>query len=173
MYDIYSNARNDHWRFTIGKGGVRKLLAIGLNPSIAALEKADTTLAQVEGVASLNGFDGFVMVNLYPVRSTDCGALPVNVDDEAFSENINRIEALVAAEPNPVVWAAWGDGILAKRYLVHAAKNLLERLKKYGTSWQRYGSPTYAGHPRQPSRLLRTWSFAEFDANQYVQELGA
>lgn len=173
MYDIYSNASNDHWRFSIGKGGVRKLLVIGLNPSTATAEMADKTIAEVESVANLNGFDGFVMVNLCPVRSTDCSALPVSLDDKAFSENINRIEALVASEPNPVVWAAWGEGILARRYLVGAAKELLERLKKYGTSWQHLGSLTDTGHPRGPSRLQYTWSFAKLDADHYVQKFSA
>lgn len=35
MYDIYSNAKSDRWRFTLGKSGARRLITIGLNPSTA------------------------------------------------------------------------------------------------------------------------------------------
>ena len=75
MYDIYSNDRNDTLRFTLGKSGSRKLLTVGLNPSTATQETSDTTVAKVEGVAKRTGFDGFVMLNLYPIRSTDFNAL--------------------------------------------------------------------------------------------------
>ncbi|MFN4328764.1 MAG: DUF1643 domain-containing protein [Limnobacter sp.] len=171
MYDIYSNSHNDLWRFTLGKSGSRKLFTIGLNPSTATKDKSDTTVAKVEDAAQRNGFNGFVMLNLYPIRSTDYNALPVEVDPEAFSENINRIEALIAAEPNPVVWAAWGESIRARDYFVTATKELIERLKKHGTCWQHFGPLTKSAHPRHPSRLQYAWAFKEFDTNQYLQTL--
>lgn len=171
MYDIYANARNDLWRFSLGKSGSRKLFTIGLNPSTATKEKSDTTVAKVEGAARRNGFDGFVMLNLYPVRATNYNALPVNVDAEAFSENLNHIEALVASEPNPVIWAAWGESIHARDYFVAATKELLRRLQRHGTSWQHFGSLTNSGHPRHPSRLQYAWSFSKFDTNGYAQTI--
>lgn len=173
MYDIYSNARNDIWRFTLGKSGSRKLLTVGLNPSMATKEKSDTTVAKVEGVATRKGFDGFVMLNLYPVRSTDFNALPFDMDTVAFSENLNHIEALVAADPTSVIWAAWGENIHARNYFVVAARELLSRLQKYDTTWQHFGTFTNSGHPRHPSRLSYAWSFYELDIHRYVQTLGA
>lgn len=172
MYDIYSNARNDLWRFALGKSGSRKLFTVGLNPSTATKEKSDTTVAKVEGVARQNGFDGFVMLNLYPVRSTDFNELPLDVDAQAFSENLNCIEALVAANPTSVVWAAWGESIHARRYFVAAARELFSRLQKYDTAWQHFGTLTNSGHPRHPSRLNYAWSFSELDTHRYVQTLG-
>lgn len=172
-YDIYSSARNDNWRFTLGKNGSRKLLTIGLNPSTATKEKSDTTVAKVEGVAKRNSFDGFVMLNLYPVRSTDFNALPFDVDAEAFSENLNRIEVLVAAESTSVIWAAWGENIHARTYFVAAARELFARLQKYSTAWQYFGALTNSGHPRHPSRLNYAWSFSNLDMHHYVRTLSA
>lgn len=63
-----TNAREDAWRFTLGKSGQRKLLTIGLNPPAATRVKSDPTVARVEKVAQQNGFDGFVMLYLYPIR---------------------------------------------------------------------------------------------------------
>ena len=172
MYELYSSARNDLWRFTLGKYGSRKLLAVGLNPSTATKERSDTTVAKVEGVAKRNGFDGFVMLNLYPVRSTDFNALPFDVDAEAFPENLKCIEALVAAEPNSVIWAAWGENIHARSYFVTAAQELFSRLQNYGAAWQHFGTLTKSGHPRHPSRLNYAWSFTELDTCRYVQSIG-
>ena len=91
---------------------------------------------------------------------------------EAFAENLNRIEALVASEPNPVIWAAWGESIRAREYFISAGRELFSRLQKYGTSWQRFGSLTDSGHPRHPSRLNYAWSFSHFDTKRYEQTLG-
>lgn len=171
MYDIYSNAQNDLWRFTLGKSGSRNLITIGLNPSTATKEKSDTTIAKVEEAAKQAGFDGFVMLNLYPVRSTDFNALPEEANAEAFAENLAKIEAVVASESKPVVWAAWGENILARKFFVAASKELFVRLEKHGTSWQQFGSLTQSGHPRHPSRLNYAWKYSPFDTKHYAQKV--
>jgi hypothetical protein len=172
MYDIYSNAQDGQWRFTLGKSGKRTLIVIGLNPSTATKEKSDTTIAKVEVAANQAGFDGFVMLNLYPVRSTDFNALPKEVNTEAFAANMVKIEAVVAAESEPVIWAAWGENIMAREFFVAASKELFTRLEKYGALWQRFGSLTQTGHPRHPSRLHYAWKFSSFDTVDYAQTLG-
>lgn len=111
------------------------------------------------------------MLNLYPVRSTDFTALPIGVDTEAFAENLRRIEEIVASEPNPVIWAAWGESICKRGYFVDAGRELFARLQKYGPAWQHFGSLTNSGHPRHPSRLQYKWSFAHFDTRRYEQTL--
>lgn len=171
MYDIYSNARNDAWRYTLGKSGSRKLLTVGLNPSTATKEKSDPTVARVQKVAQNNGFDGFVMLNLYPVRATDFRTLPSKVDHQAFSENLRRIESVVAAEENPTVWAAWGESILHHNFFRHACVNLFTRLQKYEASWLRFGDLTLSGHPRHPSRLSYSWDFSPLEVARYLSVL--
>jgi hypothetical protein len=171
MYDIYSNARNDAWRFTLGKSGKRKLLTLGLNPSTATKEKSDVTVAKVKGVAERNGFDGFVMLNLYPVRSTDFSVLPLEAETDAFQENLSRIEQLVSVESSPVIWAAWGESILARTFFVQACLELFERLKPLRVSWRHFGPLTNSGHPRHPSRLTYSWQFSALDVERYANTL--
>ncbi|NLZ18628.1 MAG: DUF1643 domain-containing protein [Desulfobulbaceae bacterium] len=172
MYDIYSNNKDDSWRYTLGKSGSRTLLTIGLNPSTATKEKSDTTVAKVEGAASRNGFDGFVMLNLYPVRSTNYNALPVAIDVAAYNENLDQIESLIASGKNSVIWAAWGDSIFARTYFVESAKQLIVRLEKHNVSWCHFGSLTGAGQPRHPSRLSYDWSFSPLDLGALAKTLG-
>jgi hypothetical protein len=171
MYDIYSNAREDVWRFTLGQSGKRKLLTIGLNPSTATREKSDPTVTRVQKVAQRNGFDGFIMLNLYPVRATDYRTLPSKVDQEAFSENLQHIEAVVASEQEPTVWAAWGEKIRYHDFFVHACVELLSRLRRYEVNWVRFGDMTASCHPRHPSRLAYAWSFSPLDVEHYASTL--
>lgn len=171
MYDIYSNDHEDSWRFTLGRSGLRKVIVIGLNPSTATQERSDTTVAKVDGAATQHGFDGFVMTNLYPVRSTNFNNLPHDVNNAAYLENINHIEAIVSAEPSPVIWAAWGESVSARSYFVAAIAELHARLQRHAPSWQNFGPLTNSGHPRHPSRLRYAWSFSQFDMKQYVQRL--
>ena len=164
MYDIYSNSRADAWRFALGKSGKRPLLTIALNPSTATREKSDPTVARVEEVARRNGFDGFVMLNLYPVRATDYRELSPKVNGAAYKANLGTIEELVARQVQPTVWAAWGACVEHHRYFEQARDELLERLQKYGPAWVRFGELTRSGHPRHPSRLDYSWRFQPYSA---------
>ena len=162
MYDIYSNARGDRWRFTLGRSGSKPLLAVGLNPSTATQEKLDTTVAKVEQVALRNGYDGFVMLNLYPVRATDYRTLPPKLDREAFETNLQRIEEVVAGLLSPTLWAAWGNCVSHHDYFLAARDELFRRLGKYDPNWVCFGTPTSKGHPRHPSRLQYAWTFQPY-----------
>lgn len=161
-YDIYDSARDDLWRFTLGKTGARPLLVVGLNPSTATQEAADTTVAKVETVAARSGFDGFVMLNLYPVRATDYRELPADVNRQAFATNLAKIEAVVAGVPDPVLWAAWGNPVEHHSFFMDARDALRERLARYAPKWQCFGAPTTRGHPRHPSRLQYAWEFRPY-----------
>jgi hypothetical protein len=144
---------------------------MGLNPSKATKEKSDTTVAKVEQVAKQNGFDGFVMLNLYPVRATNLKDLPDRANPKALAKNLACIEATIALESCPVLWAAWGKNILAKDFFVEAAKKLFAQLEKYNIDWQHFGPLTASGHPRHPSRLKYAWSFAPFNTQSYIRVL--
>lgn len=146
MYDIYSNDRKDEWRYTLGKAGKSPLLAVGLNPSTATQEKADTTVAKVEQVAINNGYDGFIMLNLYPVRATDYRNLPPSVDPTAFEKNLDAIEEVVRAQARPVIWAAWGTSVEYHPYFIDARDQLFTRLSKYKAKWLHFGNLTADAH---------------------------
>jgi hypothetical protein len=164
MYDIYSNDHSDKWRYTLGKAGRAPILTIGLNPSTATQEKADTTVAKVEQVALNNGYDGFVMLNLYPIRATDYRELSPTVNETAFAKNLDAIEEMVSAQSKPVIWAAWGTSVEYHSYFSEARDQLHDRLAKYKAKWLHFGDLTAEGHPRHPSRLSYGWQFSPYKA---------
>lgn len=171
MYDLYANSSDDRSRFLLGRSGVRPIVVIGLNPSTATQAKPDTTLSKVEAVAFRTGHDGFMMLNLYPVRATDHTMLSHRADSKQMKRNFALIECIVAAQRGPTIWAAWGASIVARPFFVSAAMELVARLRRYAPRWQCYGPLTAGGHPRHPSRLRYAWRFSEFGADAYAERL--
>ena len=162
MHPIYDSDHNDQWRYTLGTSGERPLIAIGLNPSTATQEKADPTVARVQRVAELHGYDSFVMLNLYPVRAADWSELPLKVDAEAYALNLDAMEALIAQYKNPTLWAAWGGVVVQRPYFSSARDELYARVAKLSPQWVHFGELTASGHPRHPSRLNYDWKFQPY-----------
>jgi len=163
MYDIYHSDKNDQWRYTLGRSGAHPLLVIGLNPSTATQEKLDPTVTRVEKVAQQCGFDGFVMLNLYPVRSTNPNNLTPKAEPVAYERNLEAIEKVVAQYPTPTIWAAWGTSVAKRSYLLRARDELHKRLALYAPQWRRFGDLTASGHPRHPSRLNYAWMLEPYE----------
>ncbi|MCR5680914.1 MAG: DUF1643 domain-containing protein, partial [Clostridiales bacterium] len=64
--DFYSE-----YRYILGTRGARPLIAVGINPSTAAPDALDNTLKSVERIAHGNGYDSFLMFNVYAERATN------------------------------------------------------------------------------------------------------
>ena len=59
------------YRYVLGRVGRHPLVCIGINPSTAQPGALDPTLKSVERLAAANGFDSWIMFNVYPQRATD------------------------------------------------------------------------------------------------------
>lgn len=83
----YKINSNNTYRFVLGSSGQKPLFVIGLNPSTADDKKPDKTIRRVMGFAEGNGFDSFVMMNLYPQRATKPTDLEKQLDLEILNKN--------------------------------------------------------------------------------------
>lgn len=172
MPEIYHTNLRNTARFTLGQyTHNRPLLVISLNPSQATLAKLDTTVSKVKGFASRLGHDGFLMLNLYPQRSTDPKGLHKRQNKQLVSENLQAIEQAVSQLPNPVIWAAWGNLIETRPYLPNCLSAIHFRLLPYHPQWLHIGALTKAGHPRHPSRMGYQESANPFDIDTYLRNI--
>ena len=171
MYNIYKSNDNDTNRFLLGKEGLFKLFVVGLNPSTANKERSDTTASKVEKVAWQNGYDGFVMANLYPLRSTNPDNLPLTGDAQLICKNIQIISNIASQQTNRLFWAAWGGYISKRIYLKESLLLLANEVERINGSWVNFGSLRKDGHPRHPSRLSYSWLFQDFDISYYLRSL--
>ena len=67
---IYVPDPYSEYRYILGTRGARPLICIGINPSTAAPDHLDNTLKSAERIALFNGFDSFIMFNVYAQRAT-------------------------------------------------------------------------------------------------------
>ena len=58
------------YRYILGTRGRNPLICIGINPSTAAPDDLDNTLKSVSRIAGGNGFDSWIMFNVYAQRAT-------------------------------------------------------------------------------------------------------
>ena len=74
-YDIgkwlYAPNFYSEYRYILGTRGEKPLICVGINPSTAKPDALDNTLKSVERIALGNGFDSFLMFNVYAQRATN------------------------------------------------------------------------------------------------------
>ena len=72
-YDIekwlYAPNFYSEYRYILGTRGKNPLICIGINPSTAQPGDLDNTLKSVQRIAQGNGFDSFIMFNVYAQRA--------------------------------------------------------------------------------------------------------
>lgn len=113
-YDINDCCDKINCRYALGKSGKNMILCIGLNPSTATDKKTDNTFSRIEKIAENNGYDGFVVLNLYPVRGTK----PKNVkfDEKFLPENIAMLKKHLDKYPDAQIWCAWGNNVTRRGF---------------------------------------------------------
>ena len=72
---LYAPPFYSEYRYILGTRGKNPLICIGINPSTARPDDLDNTLKSVERIAHGNGFDSFIMFNVYAQRATDPDAM--------------------------------------------------------------------------------------------------
>ncbi len=77
------------YRYVLGRVGRRPLVCIGINPSTAQPGALDPTLKSVERLANANGFDSWIMFNVYPQRATN----PNDMDKTPTAPSATKISA--------------------------------------------------------------------------------
>ncbi|WP_179561224.1 DUF1643 domain-containing protein [Microbacterium sp. AK009] len=141
---IYEHSADDSARFVLGTVGTNPLVCVGVNPSTARPNELDQTLRRVRGYAQRNRNDSWVMLNLYPQRSTDPDGLHRTYSPELKAENEGTSPASSAVASS--LW--WPHGASRSRHARTCAT----------CSWTSFASPTlpHATGSRLAISLLRS-----------------
>lgn len=161
---------DDKERYILGQPGKYNLLVFGVNPSTASPGESnlDPTIRKVRKVAEKEGFDGWIMVNLYPLRETDPDKLPDKADKKLVDNNLKVIAAIEKNYAIGMVWAAWGNIIDSQFYLGDNLYDIQEAITD--AEWYYRGKLTKAGNPRHPLYLKLEEKFNWFAVGDYAAE---
>ena len=168
---IYVPNHYGEYRYILGTRGQHPLICVGINPSTAAPDDLDNTLKSVERVALHNGFDSFLMFNVYAQRATDPDTMERVCNPVLHRENMEAFRYILSLSEAPAVWAAWGAIIEKRAYLPQCVRDMLEIGRQYGARWYCAGAVTKKGHPHHPLYLRKDEKLKPFDVESYLEHL--
>ncbi len=159
------------YRYILGTRGDRPLVCIGINPSTAEPGNLDPTLKSVERIALANGFDSFIMFNVYAQRATRPADMERELNPALHRENMAAFDWVLAhGGERPAVWAAWGNIIESRAYLKTCLADMIGIGQQYGAVWYTAGARSKRGHPHHPLYLKKDSALDRFDAAAYCAE---
>ena len=155
------------YRYILGTRGQNPLICIGVNPSTAAPDDLDNTLKSVARIAAGNGFDSWIMFNVYPQRATDPNDMDRSPDRALCDENLLWLRA-VLAQTQPTMWAAWGTLIEKRDYLPGLMREMVALTREKDIPWVTFGKRSKKGHPHHPLYLRKDSTPEPFDVENYL-----
>ena len=159
------------YRYILATRGERPLICVGVNPSTAAPGDLDPTLKSVERVSLYNGFDSFIMFNVYAQRATRPQDMEKAPNLCLHRENMAAFAYALSLSPSPAVWAAWGTVIEQRDYLPRCVLDMVDIGERYGARWFTAGARSKKGHPHHPLYLRKDSILTPFDARAYCAGL--
>ena len=166
---LYAPAFYSDYRYILGTRGKNPLICVGINPSTAKPDALDNTLKSVERIALGNGFDSFLMFNVYAQRATRPDDMEKTCNLTLHKENMEAFRYLLSIGETPAVWAAWGAIIEKRGYLAQCVADMLEISKEYGANWYCAGPISKKGHPHHPLYLRKDEKLKPFDTEEYLR----
>jgi hypothetical protein len=167
---LYVPNSYSEYRYILGSRGKKPLICIGINPSTAAPDALDPTLQSVNRIALSNGYDSFLMFNVYAQRATRPDDMEKTMNPLLHEENRKAFRYLLSLSPQPAVWAAWGNIIEKRDYLTECMRDFLADGKAVGAKWYTAGPLLKSGHPHHPLYLKRDTKLLDFDIEAYLSK---
>ena len=166
---LYVPNAYSEYRYILGTRGEKPLICVGINPSTAAPDALDPTLQSTQRIALSNGYDSFLMFNVYAQRATRPDDMEKSCNAFLHSENCKAFAHLLSLSPQPAIWAAWGNIIEKRPYLMDCLRDFAALGQSAGAEWFTAGPPLKSGHPHHPLYLKRDTALLPFDIAAYLQ----
>ncbi len=167
---LYAPNFYSEYRYILGTRGEKPLICIGINPSTAQPGDLDNTLKSVERIALGNGYDSFIMFNVYAQRATDPDAMEQVCNEALHRENMEAFRYVLSISESPAVWGAWGTIIEKRDYLPRCLQDMVSIGQQYGATWYCAGKCSKKGHPHHPLYLRKDEKLRMFDVTAYLKE---
>ena len=157
------------YRYILGTRGKKPLICVGINPSTAAPDALDQTRQSAQRIALAKGYDSFLMFNVYAQRATRPDDMEPVCSAALHGENRLAFRYLLSLSKEPAVWAAWGNIIEKRSYLMDCMRDFAADGQAAGARWYTAGPLLKSGHPHHPLYLRRDTRLLDFDITAYLQ----
>lgn len=174
-YDIqkwlYAPSFYSEYRYILGTRGEKSLICVGINPSTARPDALDNTLKSVERIALGNGYDSFLMFNVYAQRATSPDDMEKAMNPMLHQENLEAFQYILSLSEKPAIWAAWGAIIEKRKYLPNCVRDMVTAGKAHDAQWLCAGPISKKGHPHHPLYLRKDEKLRPFDVTGYLEDV--
>lgn len=168
---LYVPNHYSEYRYILGTRGRKPLICMGINPSTAAPDALDPTLQSAQRIALSNGYDSFLMFNVYAQRATRPKDMEREMNEALHRENMAAFAWALGQSAEPAVWCAWGTVIEQRPYLARCVRDMVDIGRRYGARWFTAGARSKKGHPHHPLYLRSDSTLDPFDAAGYAAGL--
>ena len=168
---LYAPNFYSEYRYILGTRGKNPLICVGINPSTAKPDDLDNTLKSVQRIAAGNGFDSFLMFNVYAQRATRPDDMEKQCNLRLHEENMKAWRYLLSLAKEPAVWAAWGAFFEKRKYLPRCVADMLAISREYDARWFCAGAISKKGHPHHPLYLRKDEKLKPFDTEAYLKQI--
>lgn len=169
---IYKTNTDDSARYILGKYNDNPLVFFGINPSTATINENDNTIAIIEKISRKFGYDGYIMLNLCPVRATKISDdfMKTYCEKEIFI-NLEYAKSVIKNGQNIV--AAWGGHITDRDYFLQSLIEINKVVNTANAKWVCLSKTKY-GHPHHPTRIAYSkMDLMPFDMESYINLLNS
>ena len=168
---IYANNEDNTSRYLLGIEGERPIFCFGINPSTAEPNAMDNTIRKVTKISEHNNYDSWIMMNVFPVRSTKFDDLCEELTDNGKFEhkkNIDFIKTTLSKYGKVDIWLAFGDHIFDRSYLPNCFIEIYNALSDieinwYATKLNKSGTPVHPLYQKDDS------DFVKFDSDSFIK----
>jgi hypothetical protein len=167
---IYINNEDNTSRYVLGTKGDKPVFCFGINPSTAEPDNLDPTLRSVSAISSSNGYDSWIMFNVYPKRDTVFDDIDKVIQDEEHTKNVNAIIETISKYDEVDIWVAFGNHIYGRTYMSYCLKDIYDKLSGIKINWLSIGV-NKSGAPKHPLYQKSTSQLVSFDMNAYINTL--
>ena len=130
----------------------------------------DPTLKNVSSISLSNGYDSWIMFNVYPKRDTIFENLESIMKDEEHQKNIAAIVDIISQYEEVDIWVAFGNHIYDRAYMSYCVKDIYNKLLGMKINWLSIGV-NKSGAPKHPLYQKRDSKFISFDMEAYISSL--
>ena len=167
---LYVPNHYSEYRYILGTRGRKPLICMGINPSTAAPDALDPTLQSAQRIALSNGYDSFLMFNVYAQRATRPDDMERSCNPVLHAENRRAFRYLLSLSPAPALWAAWGNIIEKRGDLMDCMRDFAADASAAGAEWFTAGPLLKSGHPHHPLYLKGDTKLLAFDIDRYLRD---
>ena len=165
----------DTYRYVLGVEGKNPLVYIGLNPSIAIPKHPDMTWNILSGMCNRKGYDGLIIVNLFPkVIHNEENHTVDNENSEIATFVNNKNFALIGElfskkleNIDYTTLCGWCNDIMLRTKPQLAIERLKKALVNVPTQKIKCLGLTKFGHPVSPIARIKKEELKVFDLKNY------